>query len=196
MSDGVLTFADGLVHIGKQTLPGVLVSQSISCAVRYDQSRPDSMSGKNKLALGWEDATITLTLDLLTDPESDCYQKLAEINRIFKGAARKKATPTIYTVTGRHLRARGISRVVFDSLDSVEDDQDDVIQATISFVEHLPPVVKREKKANAVKAGAAKANTAPATAPAPASKAQPAASPAITDDTTNPFMAGIKAGMN
>lgn len=189
MSDGLLSFADGVVKVGTEELPGVLVAQSIRCAVRYDQSRPDSMSGRNKLALGWEDATVLLTLDLLTDKTSDCYEKLEKINKIFKGADRKKATPTIYTVVGRHLRARGINRVVFDSLDSTEDDQQDVIQVTLAFVEHLPPVLKREKRANATKA-----STSATTAPT--STAQPAAAPAITEDTTNPFLAGIKTGFN
>lgn len=189
MSDGNLSFADGVVKVGTEELPGILVAQSIRCAVRYDQSRHDSMSGRNKLALGWEDATIVLTLDLLTDPASDCYEKLTKINKTFKGGDRKKATPTIYTVLGRHLRARGISRVVFDSLDSTEDDQQDVIQVTLAFVEHLPPVIKREKRATATKAVTASTK-------APTTTSQPAAAPAITEDTTNPFTAGFKTGFN
>lgn len=189
-NDGILTFADGLVQLGNLTLPGILVQQSIRNAVRYDQSKQDQMSGKNKVALGWEDATITLTVDLLTETGSDCYQKLTEINRIFKGAGKKKATPTIYTVTNRHVRARGISRVVFDALDSFETDGDDVIQATLTFVEHLPPVIRREKQAIARKKAAGSTTTAPTV------KATPAVAPKVTKDTTNPLIAGFNEGNN
>lgn len=184
MSDGLLTFADGLVRLGKDTLPGILVNQAISNAVRYDESQNDSMSGKAKVPLGWEDADVTLTLDLLCDEESDCYEKLTVINRIFKGADRR-ANPKIYDVTGRHLRARGINRVVFSRLESNESDEDDTIQVTIGFVEHLPAVVKRERQANAQ---AKKTGTA-----APQTKAQPKASPAITKDPS-PFKAGFDQG--
>lgn len=184
-TDGMLTFGDGYVTLSGTLLPGILVSQSIRDAVRYDESRHDHMSGRAKVALGWEDASVTLVLDLVTDEKSDCYEKLQAINKIFKEADRKKATPTVYTVTGRHLRARGINQVVFDALDSMEDDQDDTIQATLTFVEHLPAVIRREKNANAQKAAAGSA---------PATKAKPAADSNIVQDSDNPFMAGIAAG--
>ncbi|BCS54565.1 hypothetical protein [Geobacter sp. SVR] len=183
-----LTFEDGLVKLGNTLLPGILRCQSIRCGVRYDESKHDAMSGKAKVALGWEDAGITLTLDLLCDEVSDCYAKLTAINKVFKATGGKKATPQIYNVTGRHLRARGISRVVFDALDSTESDDDDVIQVQLTFIEHIPAVVKREKRANAVKATG---TTTP-----PATKATPAPAPGIVEDTTNPLLAGIKAGMN
>lgn len=185
MSDGLLTFADGLVRLGKDTLPGILVNMSVSNAVRYDESQNDSMSGKAKVPMGWEDAEITLAIDLLCDKESDCYDKLTVINKTFKSAD-KRANPKIYDVTARHLRARGISRVVFDRLDSSENDEDDTIQVTITFVEHLPPVVKREKQANA--------HAKSTTTTAPQAKAQPTAAPAITKDPSPGFMAGFNQG--
>jgi len=191
-SDGYLTFEDGEVRLGSQLLPGILVSQSIRGAVRYDEAKKDHMSGKNKVPRGWEDSTVTLTLDLLTDSAGDCYSKLAVIDKIFKGA--QKANPKIYEVTGRHLRARGISRVVFDSLDSDESDQDDVIMATLRFVEHIPPVVKREKQAAAKKHLAASSGATTKTAPKTTVK--PAAAPAVTSDTMNPLIAGFNAGRN
>ena len=188
--DGLLTFEDGLVTLGKELLPGILVGQSIRGAVRYDESSSDQMSGKKKVAMGWEDATITLTLDLLCDNEGDCYKKLTIINRIFKAAAKDKTAPQIYTVTGAHMRARGIGRVVFDALESGETDCEDTIQVTLTFTEHLPAVVKREKQANAKKKGNATSTQVPAV------KAKPAAAPAIVKDDTGSFMAGFNAGNN
>jgi len=179
-----LIFDDGFVYLGGDLLPGILRNLSIRGSVRYDQSHHDNMSGKSKTALGWEDAGITLTLDLLCDKDGDCYAKLLSINKIFKGATRKNTTPKIYTVSGRHLNSRGIARVVFDGLDSTETDDDDVIQAQLTFTEHLPAVIKHEQRSAGTKAGAAPAVTAK----------QPTASPTITSDSTNPFVAGYRSG--
>jgi len=188
-SDGVLTFADGVVTLGGKTLPGILVSQTVQAAVRYDESQHDNQSGRKKAILGWDDATITLTLDLLCDAEGDCYAKLQTLNRLFKGAEKGKSAPRIYDVSGSHARARGISRVVFDALDSYESDQEDTIQATLTFVEHLPPVIRREKQAS--KKNVAQAGTA---TKAPATKATPAKSPTIVKDDESAIVAGFRAG--
>jgi len=190
--DGYLTFEDGLVKLGNDLLPGLLVQQSIRCAVRYDSANMDHMSGTKKHTKGWEDATITLTLDLLSGPDevngktvsSTCYDKLKIINNLFRG---KTVHPKVYQVTGKHLAARGIRQVVFDSLYSDECDQDDVMQVTLTFVEHLPPVIKRETQANAQKK---------VSQTAPQIKPQPAPAPAVMQDSTHPLIDGIKAVFN
>lgn len=188
-TDGLLTFADGEVRLGNTLLPGVLFSQAIRNSVRFDRSERDGLSGKSKVPLGWDDAEITLQLELLTDKDGDCYEKLTVLNKIFRDVD-KGANPKIYTVTNRHARARGISRVVFSGLDSDEDDREDTILATMTFTEHVPPVVKREKQVaastKALGSGSAKA---------PAVAAKPTAAPAITTDSDSAFSAGFKAGM-
>jgi len=184
--DGLLSWEDGEVRLGGQLIPGEFLDMSIRGAVRFDQSQQDSQSGKHKTPLGYEDADITLSLDLLCDEMGDCYVKLAKINKVFK--ADRKANPKVYAVANRHCAARGIRNVIFSALDSSETDQDDVITVTLSFVEHLPPVIKREKQATATKAAAAKSGTAPAI------KATPAVSAAVVSDSDSPFQAGLRAG--
>lgn len=185
MVDGYLTFADGAVRLGSILLPGVLVAQTVQGAVRFDEAEADGMSGTLKTPLGWNDADIVLTLDLLSDEQSDCYEKLTAINQIFKGAD-NEANPKVYTVTGRHLRARGIGQVVFSGLDSTEDDQSDVIQATLSFVEHVPVIVRQEEQVAA--------NSETAAAPAIATT-DPEPDPALADNS-NPFMDGLQEGLS
>lgn len=180
-TDGLLTFADGEVRLGKELLPGILVSMQINAGVRFDRAQRDHMSGRNKIPLGWEDSDIRLTVDLTTDELSTCYSKLTTINKVFKGAD-KGANPRVYDVTSSHLRARGVSRVVFSGLESEETDQDDTIKVVLIFSEHLPVVVKREKQV-------AKTKTA-----TPVIKAKPAAAPAIVADTASPFAAGFQSG--
>lgn len=190
-SDRFLTFEDGVVKLGNDQVPGVFISMTVNAGVKFDRAERDHMSGKNRIPMGWEDSDIRLTLDLLCDLQekngqmvpSTCYDKLTEINRHFKGAD-KKASPMIYTVTNRHLRARGINRVVFSGLETDEDDQSDVIRAVLTFSEHLPAVVKREKQVTAAKTKGG----------APTVKPKPAAAPAIVKDV-NPFAAGFNSGI-
>ncbi len=185
MPDGKLVFEDGEVRLNGAALPGILVRQSIAGQVRLDRVEQDGLSGKTKIPMGWEDAGLTLDLELLTDDESDCYDKLAAINRIFKGSD-NGSNPRIYAVTGRHARARGIDKVVFGALDSEEDDQADTIRASLAFAEYEPAIVAAEKAiaASNQPKGAAPATTA--AAPAPAAK--------IQDDPTDAFSAGFNAG--
>ncbi len=184
--DGLLIWDDGEVKLGGELLPGVFIDQRISGAVRFDQSEKDSQSGRNKVPMGFEDADIQITMDLLCDEAGDCYAKLKNINKIFRAA--RNANPKVYAVSNRHCNARGINNVVFSGLASFESDLDDVITISLSFVEHLPPVIKREKQQTAAR------KTTAGTAAAPAVKSTPAASPTIVSDPPNPFMAGLLAG--
>lgn len=184
--DHYLTFSDGCVLLDGNLLPGEFVSVTINAGVKFDRAERDHMSGRARIPQGWENADIRLTLDLLTDAESDCYAKLKEINKLFKGAD-KGANPRIYNVVGRHLRSRGVGRVVFSGLQSDEDNEIDVIRAVLAFSEHLPTVVKREKQANATTAKTAAGGTPPI-------KATPTPSATIIKDDTNPITAGYETG--
>lgn len=157
MSDGVLIFDDGRVMLGGEELPGLLLRLSVKGEVRFDESKNDGSSGKKRTPLGWKDADVALEMELLTDEDSDCYDKLAALDRVFKGRG-THAAPKVLEVSNRHLRARGVSRVVFSGLDSRETNADDMILVSLQFMEHLPPVVKAE--ARAIK-GATPANGSP-----------------------------------
>jgi hypothetical protein len=110
-----------------------------------DEAEQDGLSGKVKVPMGWEDADISAIVELLTDEFSTCYDKLHELNRIFKGT-NNGGNPNIYDIVNAHAISRGIERVVFSGLSSSETDQDDVIAATLNFIEHIPPVTKVEER--------------------------------------------------
>lgn len=140
----LLTFEDGVVRIGGEELPGILADIRVSCAVRFDEQSVDQASGKKKTPQGWEDSDISLSLYLTTDESGTCYEKLDTLNGLFKKTD-AKANPAIFTVANRHLLARGIRQVVFSKLDSAESMKSDDIRATLSFMEHNPPIVKQEQ---------------------------------------------------
>lgn len=198
--NGQLTWNDGLVTLGDDVLLGIFVDMRIRGAVRFDQADMDSQSGKQKVPMGWEDADITITLDLVCDVEqegppaetSDCYAKLKAINTIFKSASNNKADPKIFSVNNAHLNARGVKQVVFAGLDSYETDLDDVITVCLSFIEHNPVVIQREKQQAAKNIAQAGQGVQGAT---PAVKTTPAASPDIVKDNTSAYMRGFYQGL-
>ncbi len=140
----MVTFEDGIITLGGKELPGIMTDIRVSGSVRFDEQKLDGQSGKNKTPQGYEDCEISASLDLLTDSESTCYEKLEELNAIFRNID-DKANPVVCTAASRHLQARGIRQIVFSRLDSVESDADDYVRVSVSFVEHNPPIVRTEK---------------------------------------------------
>lgn len=141
-----LTFDHGTVSLGKQSLPGILQRLSVNGSVTYDKAEEDGLSGKTKTPLGWDDADVSISLELLSDSATDtCYSKLRTINRIFKGHD-KNSNPQVFTVVNAHLAARDIDEVVFEQLSSREDDKEDTIIVTLKFSEYTPPIQQAEQR--------------------------------------------------
>lgn len=140
----LITFADGVVTLGGDEVPGILSSLRVDGKVRFDEQKVDGASGKKKTPQGFEDSDIMISLYLVTDDESSCYDKLETLSGMFRKVD-GKANPQIYTVANRHLLARGVRQVVFSKLQTAENDKTDEITATLGFVEHNPPVVRTEK---------------------------------------------------
>jgi hypothetical protein len=139
----LLTFADGVVRLGGEALPGLLASLTVDGKVDYDEQKVDGHSGKRKTPQGFEDQEVKITMILLTDDDGTCYDKLARLAPFFRKTD-DQANPEIYTLVNRHTGARGIRQVVFDKLESAESSKDDVITATLGFTEHRPPIVRKE----------------------------------------------------
>lgn len=138
-----ITFEDGLIRLDGEELPGLLASLRVDGKVRYDEQKVDGMSGKSKTPQGWEDQTVVIALVLITDDESDCYEKLDKLTPFFKKPD-AKANPQIYTIGNRHTQTRGIRQVVFDRLESNETSTTDEIRVTLGFTEHNPPIIRTE----------------------------------------------------
>lgn len=144
MSDGYLTFDDGRIKLGPDYIDGILKSLMVRGAVRFDKAEQDNVSGTTKTPMGWEDADIILIVELLSDEEMTCYDRLSNLDDIFKGYD-NGGNPKVYDITNSHLNARSINEVVFSGLETSETDEEDVILATLSFTENNPPIVEVEK---------------------------------------------------
>lgn len=144
MARALIVFEDGAISLGGEEVPGILQSLSVDGKVRFDEQKVDGASGKRKTPQGFEDCEISVSLYLVNDEESSCYDKLQKLSSMF-GKIDGKANPQVYDVANRHLLARGIRQVVFSSLQTAESDATDEITASLGFTEHNPPVVKMEK---------------------------------------------------
>lgn len=140
----LITFEDGVLTLGGEEVPGILHSLSVDGKVRFDKQKVDGSSGKKKTPQGFEDSDIMVSLYLVTDEDSSCYDKLETLSGMFRKVD-DKANPQIYTVANRHLLARGVRQVCFSKLQTAENDKTDEITATLGFAEHNPPIVKTEK---------------------------------------------------
>lgn len=140
----LITFEDGVLTLGGEEVPGILHSLRVDGKVRFDEQKVDGSSGKKKTPQGFEDSDIMVSLYLVTDEDSSCYDKLETLSGMFRKVD-DKANPQIYTVANRHLLARGVRQVCFFKLQTAENDTTDEITATLGFAEHNPPIVKTEK---------------------------------------------------
>lgn len=140
----LITFEDGVLTLGGEEVPGILHSLRVDGKVRFDEQKVDGSSGKKKTPQGFEDSDIMVSLYLVTDDDTSCYDKLETLSGMFRKVD-DKANPQIYTVANRHLLARGIRQVCFSKLQTAENDTTDEITATLGFAEHNPPIVKTEK---------------------------------------------------
>ena len=143
-TSNLITYDDGVVTLAGEEVPGILHSLRVDGKVRFDEQKVDGSSGKKKTPQGFEDSDIMISLYLVTDDDSSCYDKLETLSGMFRKVD-DKANPQIYTVANRHLLARGVRQVCFSKLQTAENDRTDEITATLGFVEHNPPVVKTEK---------------------------------------------------
>lgn len=142
----LVTFEDGVVRLGDTEIPGILKELRVDGKVRFDTQKVDGASGKKKTPQGFEDQDVLVSMVLINDEAGMCYDKLETVAGLFRKID-AKANPQIYTVTNRHLLARGVRQVVFSKLQSAESDESDEITISMGFVEHNPPVVKVEKAA-------------------------------------------------
>jgi len=187
MPDGYLTIEHGHVSLGGKLVPGLFVTMEIAGQVRFDKAEADNLSGKKKTPMGWEDSLLTIELDLLSDGQTTCYEKLAQVNAIFKGMD-NNSNPKVYDIVNAHVVARGVDQVVFKGLRSRETDEDDIIRAVLDFDEHNPPTIPPEIQRSA----AADSDQAPEVN----QDADVVADAAVTADPDSPFEQGLQDGLS
>lgn len=142
----VITNEAGDIKLNDTLLPGVFIRMEVGGKLRFDEKDVPGSSGKRKQPLGYEDAEITLSIRLLTDDNSDCYEKLDVLTSLFHNID-NSAKPYVYRIVNRHVTKWNIREVLFSELRTSETNQDNTIEAALSFVEYKPALVEAEAKA-------------------------------------------------
>ena len=86
------------------------------------------------------DSDIIISLYLVTDEDSSCYDKLETLSGMFRKVD-DKANPQIYTVANRHLLARGVRQVVFSKFCSSENDRTDEMEREAEWIASVDPKI-------------------------------------------------------
>ncbi|MCP4162600.1 MAG: hypothetical protein GY760_21240 [Deltaproteobacteria bacterium] len=142
-TENELDISDGDLYINGSLMPGIFKNQTVNGQVRFDRTKMSGVSGTVKMDMGYDDQTVVITLELLTDDDGTCYEKLSIIYDAFREVD-EVFRPLVLPVNNEHLAARGIYMVKFTNFTSQETDQEDVILCTLSFEEYEPLEVKRE----------------------------------------------------
>lgn len=142
----VITNEVGAIKLGDTLLPGIFETIEVDGRLRIDEKEVPGQSGKSKQPLGFEDAKIRMTLKLLTDEQSDCYEKAAVIIRLFQ-TVDKQAKPYVYSITNRLLALWNITEVLFEDIKTSDAKGADTLMMDMSFTEYKPAIVAAEAKA-------------------------------------------------
>lgn len=144
MSREIITNDFGEIKLGDNLLPGIVQQIEVDGNVRIDSEEVPGQSGASKQPQGFDDYKVTIRIALVTDDDSDCYDKVTLLEQSFKKVD-AQAKPFIYRVINKHLAARGISQMVYQGLRTTDSSGTDVISAEISLLEYKPVIVKTEQ---------------------------------------------------
>lgn len=145
---GILKISDGFIYLDNQKIDGILVGSDVGTSIIFDDTSLLGKDGKVPIPLGWDDASISFNLALLTDETLTCYDRLRRLNSIFRKVD-KDGNPVVYSISNRHLRSRGIKSVVFSELSSSESNENDVISASLVLKEFSSPSEKNKRGVDA-----------------------------------------------
>lgn len=132
----------GRIALDGSTLPGTVTRIYVKGALLFESTQETGSSKTEKVLTGFDDAEIAINTEILDEGNEDKsrYQLLKKLNGMFRAV--ENGSPVTYRVDNPHLAARGISQVLFNTLEST--DEDGYIACVLSFVEHEKKVAKQE----------------------------------------------------
>ena len=140
--------------LGGIVLPVPPASMSVKQALRIDEIEIKGRSGKVKQPIGFEDAAISIELELCDREEGDVIvetarERLGQIQRLFRSS--REALPQPLEIVSALTETCGIRSVLFKELE-VHDNELDYISCTLQLVEFES--VENQLKSQAAEAGA------------------------------------------
>lgn len=124
---------DTQIKVGNVVLPGLFKSIEVTTEAEIDEQEVEGSNKKKKQATGYGDAKVTIELTLEEGVNETAEYKLQKVQNLFKKSGQTK--PEVYNIISGHLASRGISKVIFKSLNSKEDNSKSKITVNLEFIE-------------------------------------------------------------
>lgn len=136
---------DDSVKIGGVILPGIYKSMEISHEAKIDEQDVEGTSRKPKQATGYEDAKITISIQLLDSADGTTKEeKLQVIQTLFRASGEEK--PTVHELVSAHSSIRGIMNVIIKSMSSKESSKKDEITVELELLQYDTVTIKAKRK--------------------------------------------------
>ncbi len=110
--------------------------------IKYEDNTGEGNSSLTRLYEGYEPAYVDIIFSLADEDGITAFEKLKQIEKAFKRL--KDGRPVVWTIIDKHCKARGIKKVQFYNMRSMETDTG--IEASIQLIETQLPEEKKEKK--------------------------------------------------
>lgn len=140
----IITDDFGEVKLNGIALPGIFDSLEISGEIDIDEIDVPGTSGKKKQPQGFQDASLVFRIEVLTDDESNCYDKAKQIVQTFKKTD-STAKPLVHRIVNKHAAIWDIEEVIIKNVKTRESNKDDAMIVEINMIEYEPALVQKEK---------------------------------------------------
>lgn len=154
----MIFFDDEFVKINGIMLDGIFKSLEVSGGALVEEVEVEGKGKKPKQATGYEDCKITIDLTLYDDEKKTKFDKLTDIQNLFRKKGQVK--PNVYDIVNEHITNRGIGKVIFKDLSSRETNKKDELQVSLNFLEYEEIKIKAStSKATSKNTGASSKTT-------------------------------------
>jgi hypothetical protein len=133
------------IKLGGLSLPGVVTSIEVRGQYEVEKKKVQGLSGTNKLGRGYNDAQVTITLEVLPG-ETTTTAQVKEIERVFKNAFGTAGKPKPVRVVNPLLDSKDVYSVLFVGFAVRQGNEDDSLPCTLELLEFEPLVRAAERK--------------------------------------------------
>ena len=143
---------DDTIMIGGVLLPGLYKKVEVKTAAKIDEQEVEGSSAKPKQATGYEDAQISIELELHDSEAQTKEDKLAVIQNLFR--MRGQELPEVYPVISTYTAIRNVDQVLIKDMSSQSSNKKDMLTVTLELMEYIPQTIKaKKKKSNSTASG-------------------------------------------
>lgn len=135
---------DDTIMIGGVILPGLYKKVEVTTAAKIDEQEVEGSSAKPKQATGYEDAQISIELELHDSEDKTKEEKLTIIQNLFR--IRGQELPEVFPIISSYTAIRNVDQVLIKNLNSQNSNKKDMITVTLELMEYIPQTIKAKKK--------------------------------------------------